>query len=97
MRTKQKSYLKNTNRPRTSNRHILLASMTKSGEGLKKRQKSNKGIPAFKDKEAYQRELCLEQERIRRKKALDALKESEEREAREKAGQGNLFTPKQGG
>ena len=91
------SCLKKTKRPRTSNRHILLASMTKSGEGLKKRQKSNKGIPAFKDKEAYQRELDFEQERMRRKKTLDALKKSEEREAQEKAGQGNLFTPKQGG
>ena len=62
---------------------------------MKKRQNGNKGIPAFKDKEAYQRELGLEQERIRRKKTLDALKESEEREAQEKAGLENLFTPKQ--
>ena len=90
------SCLKKTKRPRTSNRHILLASMTKSGEGMKKRQNGNMGIPAFKDKEAYQREIDLEQERMRRKKTLDALKKSEEREAQEKAGQGNLFTPKQG-
>ena len=97
MRTNQKSYPENTKRPRTSNRHILLASMTKSGEGMKKRQNGNKGVPAFKDKEAYQREIDLEQERMRRKKTLDALKKSEEREAQEKAGQGNLFTPKQRG
>ena len=64
---------------------------------MKKRQNGNKGISAFRDKEAYQRELGLEQERLRRKKTLDALKKSEEREAQEKAGQGNLFTPKQGG
>ena len=63
---------------------------------MKKRQNGNKRIPAFRDKEVYQRELDLEQERIRRKQTLDALKESEEREAQEKAGQGNLFTPKQG-
>jgi len=70
-------------------------SMTESGEGVKKRQKGSKGIPAFKDKEAYQRELGLEQERIRRKKTLESLKESEEREVLERAGQGNLFTTKQ--
>ena len=52
---------------------------------MKKRQNGNKGIPAFKDKEAYQREIDLEQERMRRKKTLDALKKSEEREAQEKA------------
>ena len=63
---------------------------------MKKRQNGKKGIPAFRDKEAYQRELDLEQERIRRKQSLDALKESAEREAQEKAGQGNLFTSKQG-
>jgi hypothetical protein len=59
--------------------------------------KSNKGITAFTDKEAYQRELGLEQERIRRKKTLESLKESEEREAMERAGQGNLFTTEKGG
>ena len=64
---------------------------------MKKRQKGSKGIPAFKDKEAYQWELDLEQQRIRRKRTLDALKESEEREALEKAGQGNLFTIEKGG
>jgi hypothetical protein len=72
-------------------------SMTKSIESMKKRQKDSKGIPAFKDKEAYQRELGLEQERIRRKRAVDSLKESEEREALEKAGQGNLFTTQREG
>jgi hypothetical protein len=63
---------------------------------MKKRQNGKKGIPAFRDKEAYQRELELEQEQIHRKKTLDALKESEEREAQEKAGQGNLFTSNKG-
>jgi hypothetical protein len=71
--------------------------MTKSGKGMKKRQNGNKSIPAIRDKEAYQRELGLEQERIRRKRAVDSLKESEEREALEKAGQGNLFTTQKGG
>jgi len=71
--------------------------MTKSGEGMKKRQKDTKGIPALQDKEAIQRERGLEQERIRRKRTSDALKESEEREALEKAGQGNLFATKKGG
>jgi len=62
---------------------------------MKKRHKDAKGIiPSFQDQEAYQRELGVEQERIRRKRASDALKESEEREAMEKAGQGNLFAPK---
>jgi hypothetical protein len=61
---------------------------------MKKRQNGKKGIPAFRDKEAYQRELGLEQERIHRKRTLDALKESGERGALEKAGQGNLFAPK---
>jgi hypothetical protein len=65
-----------------------------SGEDMKKRQKETKGIPAFKDKEAYQRELGLEQERIRRKKTGDALKEAGKREAKEQAGQGNLFASK---
>jgi hypothetical protein len=64
---------------------------------MKKRQKSSKGIPAFKDKEAYHLELGLEQQRIRRKRTSDALKESEEREALEKAGQGILFTIEKGG
>jgi hypothetical protein len=36
----------------------------------------------------------VEQERVHRKKTFDALKESEKREAMEKAGQGNLFAPK---
>ena len=62
---------------------------------MKKRQKSKKGITAFKDKEAYQWELDLEQQRIRRKKTLESLKESEAREALEKTGQGNLLTTKQ--
>jgi hypothetical protein len=61
---------------------------------MKKRQKDTKGIPALQDKEAYQLELGVEQERIRRKRTLDALKESGERGALEKAGQGNLFAPK---
>jgi len=64
---------------------------------MKKRQKGFKGIPAIKDKEAYQWELGLEQERIRRKRSSDALKEYEKREALEKAGQGNLFTTEKGG
>ena len=64
---------------------------------MKKRPNGNKGIPAIRDKEAYQRELGLEQERIRRKRAVDSLKESEEREALEKAGQGNLITTQKGG
>ena len=62
---------------------------------MKKKQRGVKGITAFKDKEAYQWELDLEQQRIRRKKTLESLKESEEREALEKTGQGNLFTTKQ--
>ena len=61
---------------------------------MRKRQKDTKGISALNDKDAYERELGQEQERIRRKKQLDSLKEAEEREAREKAGQGNLFAPK---
>jgi len=61
---------------------------------MKKRQKDTKGIPALQDKDAYQRELGLEQERIRRKRTLEVLKESEERETLEKAAQGNLFAPK---
>ena len=64
---------------------------------MKKRQKGNKGIMAFKDNEAIQRELGLELERRYRKRTSDSLKESEEREAQEKAGQGNLFTTKRGG
>jgi hypothetical protein len=44
------------------------------------------------DKEAYPRELGLEQERIRHGRTLDALKESEKREALEKAGKAKLFT-----
>jgi hypothetical protein len=44
------------------------------------------------DKEAYQRELGLEQERIRHGRTLDVLKESEKREALEKGGKANLFT-----
>jgi len=52
--------------------------MTKSVEDMKKRQKSKKGITAFKGKEAYRWELDLEQQRIRRKRTLDALKESGE-------------------
>ncbi len=64
--------------------------MMKSGEGMKKRQNGHKGIPAFRDKETYQRELGLEQVRIRRKSAVDSLEESEESEGLEKAGQGNL-------
>ena len=64
---------------------------------MKKRQNGNKSIPAIRDKEAYQHELGLEQERIRRKRAVDSLKESEKREALEKAGQGNLFTTQKGG
>ncbi len=79
MRTKQKSYRKNTKRPKTPNWHILLASMTLLEKSMKKRQNGNKGIPAIRDKEAYQRELDLEQERMRRKKTLDALEKSEER------------------
>ena len=59
-----------------------------------KKKQTSKGIPTFQDKEAYQWELGLEQQRIRRKKALDSLKDAEEREAMEKAGQGNLFAPK---
>jgi len=35
-----------------------------SGEDVNKREKKTKGVPAFQDKEAYQRELGLEQERI---------------------------------
>jgi hypothetical protein len=61
---------------------------------MKKRQRNTRGIPALNNKDAYQLELSVEQERIRRKKALDALKESEKREVLEKAGQGNLFAPK---
>ena len=64
---------------------------------MKKKQRGVKGITAFKDKEAYQWELDLEQQRIRRKRTLDSLKESVAREALEKAGQGNLFTMKTGG
>ena len=64
---------------------------------MKKKQRGVKGILAIKDSEAYHRELGLEQERIRRKRTSDALKESEEREALEKAGQGNLFATEKGG
>ena len=61
---------------------------------MKKRQKNTEGISTLNDKDAYQRELGQVQERIRRKKQLDSLKHAEEREAQEKAGQGNLFAPK---
>jgi hypothetical protein len=61
---------------------------------MKKKQQNTKGIPTLSDKDAYQLELRVEQERVRRKKALDALKETEKREVQEKAGQGNLFAPK---
>ena len=63
---------------------------------MKKTQKRNNGFTAFHDKDAIQRELGLEQERIRRKKAFDSLKEAEAREAMENAGQGNLFATKRG-
>jgi hypothetical protein len=53
--------------------------MTLLEKSMKKRPNGNKGIPAIRDKEAYQRELDLEQERMRRKKTLDALEKSEER------------------
>jgi len=69
----------------------------RSGKDMKRRQKDTKAIPVLKDREAYQLELGLEQERIRRKRTSDALKESEEREAQEKAGQGNLFSTQKGG
>jgi hypothetical protein len=58
---------------------------------MKNGKKGGKGIPAIKYREAYQWELGLAQQRIRRKRAFDALKDSEKREALEKAGQGNLF------
>ena len=61
---------------------------------MKKTQKNTKGISALSDKDACQRELGQEQERIRRKKQLDSLKEAEHRETMEKAGQGNLFASK---
>jgi len=63
---------------------------------MKRRQKDTKAIPVLKDREAYQLELGLEQERIYRKRTLDALEESEEREVIEKAGQGNRFKTKKG-
>ena len=63
---------------------------------MKRRQKDTKAIPVLKDREAYQREPGLEQERIYRKRTLDALEESEEREVIEKAGQGNRFKTKKG-
>jgi DNA polymerase III delta prime subunit len=69
-----------------------LDSISISGEDMRKKHRDTKGISALNDKNAYQFELGAEQERIRRKKASDALKESEKREALEKAGQGNLFT-----
>jgi hypothetical protein len=61
---------------------------------MRKKQKNTKGLSALNDKNAYQRELGVEQERIRRKKTFDALKESQKREAMEKAGQGDLFALK---
>jgi len=64
---------------------------------MKKTQKRNRGIPGIKDRETCQWELGLEQQRIRRKRTLDALKDSEKREALEKADQGNLFTTQKGG
>jgi hypothetical protein len=64
---------------------------------MRKKPKITKGKSALSDKDAYQFELGAEQERIRRRKASDALKESEKREALEKAGQGNLFTTQKGG
>ena len=77
--------------------NILPTSVTTSGEEMKKRQKGVTGILGNKDRETYQWELGLEQERIRRKRSSDALKEYEKREALEKAGQGNLFTTEKGG
>jgi hypothetical protein len=68
----------------------------RSGKDMKRRQKDTKAIPVLKDREAYQLELGLEQERIYRKRTLDALEESEEREVIEKAGQGNRFKTKKG-
>jgi hypothetical protein len=63
---------------------------------MRKKEKNTKGTSALNDKDAYQLEFGEEQERIRRKKALDALKESEKRDALERTDQGNLFTT-QGG
>jgi hypothetical protein len=74
-----------------------LDSISISGEDMRKKQRNAKGITTINDKDAYQLELGAEQERIRRKKASDALKESDKREALEKAGQGNLFTTQKGG
>jgi hypothetical protein len=64
---------------------------------MRKKQRNTKSISARNEKDAYQFELGAERERIRRRKASDALKESDKREALEKAGQGNLFTTQKGG
>jgi hypothetical protein len=64
---------------------------------MRKKQRNTKGISTLNVKDAYQIELGAEQERIRCKKASDALKELDKREALEKADQGNLFTTLRGG
>jgi hypothetical protein len=48
---------------------------------MRKKHRNTKGIAILNDKDAYQLELGAEQGRIRRKKASDALKESEKCEA----------------
>jgi hypothetical protein len=52
----------------------------------------SKNASVLNDKDTYQLELDEEPERIRRRKASGALKESKKREALGKADQGNLFT-----
>ena len=49
---------------------------------------------AAKEGHPIKNDLALELERRRRQRMRESLKESEEREAQEKAGQSNLFAPK---
>ena len=88
---RQKSHPRGTKTPKAPNLRHSANKDGGIGGRMKKGQETNKGIATFRDKEAYQWELGLEQERIGRKKTLDSLKEEEEREVLEKAGQEICF------